>query len=69
MCIRDSNTCIPADDAKAWSQAITNLHADWQSMAGNQEQKTPEASLLKHAMNYDNKVFCKRLADAYDSLI
>ena len=63
------NTCIPADDAKAWSQAITNLHADWQAISGTQEQKTPEASLLKHAMNYDNKVFCKRLTDAYNSLV
>jgi glycosyltransferase involved in cell wall biosynthesis len=63
------NTCIPADDSKAWSQAIIDLHADWQAMAANQEQRSPEASLLKHAMKYDNKEFCKRLADAYDSLV
>ena len=63
------NTCIPADDSNAWSQAIINLHAQWQAMDSNQEQKTPEASLLKHAMKYDNKVFCNRLADAYDSLV
>ena len=67
----DGNVTISELDGSVIGEPLSESKCklDWQAMASNQEQRAPEASLLEHAKKYDNMVFCKRLADAYDSLV
>ena len=61
------NSCIAADDMAEWVEAITSLHAKYQSNDG--ESNIPQIDLIDHAKKYDNSVFCQRLSEAYNSFV
>ncbi len=63
------NTCIAADDADAWRQAISNTHNEWLESNQLKQDVTPNKALIEHCKKYDNQVFCQNLKKAYDSLI
>ena len=62
------DSCIPANDAGAWGEAITKLHADWKERQSSAE-KNLEQDMLEHSKKFDNAVFYKNLKQAYDSLV
>ena len=61
------NSCIPADNADEWMEAITTLHNDYISTNGQSNQ--PQKELIEHAKQYDNSVYCQRLSEAYSSFV
>ena len=61
------NSCIAADDMAEWGEAITSLHAKYQS--NDEESNIVQIDLVEHAKKYDNSVFCQRLSEAYNSFV
>lgn len=61
------DSCISADDASAWLDAITSLYEDYKMRKLGSIQ--PSLRMIEHAKQYDNAVFCARLGEFYSSIV
>ena len=62
-----NGVCTPPDDETAWTEAITSIVELYHS--NRPHTRKPDLALIEHAHNYDNAVFCQKLAESYSSVV
>ena len=65
-------TCIRADDIEAWKEAILSVHSNWKRRTKNDTNHVwpnPRTGLIEFASRFDQKRYCQRMAEVYDSLV
>ena len=62
-----NGVCTPPDDETAWTKAITSIVELYHS--NRPHTRKPDLELIEHAQNYDNAVFCQKLAESYSSVV
>ena len=65
------NSCIDAADIEAWREAVLSVHSNWKSRSKGDVSRvwpTPRKGLIEFASHYDQRHFCRKMGEVYDSL-
>ncbi|MBT61417.1 MAG: hypothetical protein CMA63_07710 [Euryarchaeota archaeon] len=65
------HSCVDPADIDAWREAIQSVYANWESRTKGDTTHVwpaPMKGLIEFASRYDQRHFCRRMGEVYDSL-